>query len=118
MLDALWSGPGLMTGRQIHGAFPELAYTTIMTTLDRLYRKGVLLRESSGRAFAYRVRCSRQEWLRQTAFDSLADLLGACGSDAMLSTFVSAVGQRDAALLDELEALVLRERTRLRGAPE
>ena len=35
MLDALWSGPGLMTGRQIHGAFPELAYTTIMTTLDR-----------------------------------------------------------------------------------
>lgn len=114
ILEALWSAPGPVSGRQIHGAFPELAYTTIMTTLDRLYRKGVLLRESSGRAFAYRVRCSRQEWLRQTAFDSLADLLGAGGANAMLATFVSAIGKRDAALLDELEALVLRERTRLR----
>jgi predicted transcriptional regulator len=118
MLEALWSGPGPITGRQIHGAFPELAYTTVMTTLDRLYRKGVLVRESSGRAFAYRVRCSRQEWLRQMAFDSLADLLGEGGTNAMLSTFVSAVGKRDAALLDELEALVLSERVRLRVTQE
>jgi predicted transcriptional regulator len=118
ILDALWSGSGPLTGRQIHGAFPKLAYTTIMTTLDRLYRKGVLVRESSGRAFAYRVACSRQEWLREMAFDSLSDLLGEGGTNAMLSTFVSAVGKRDAALLDELEALVLSERVRLRGTQE
>jgi predicted transcriptional regulator len=89
-----------------------------MTTLDRLYRKGVLARESSGRAFAYGVQRSRQEWLRQMALDSLSDLLGEGGTNAMLSTFVSAVGKRDAALLDELEALVLSERARLRLAQE
>jgi predicted transcriptional regulator len=94
---------------------PNLAYTTLMTTLDRLYRKGMLLRQSSGRAFSYEVRCSRQHWLGELAFQSINRLLGPGDTNnAILSTFVSAVSRRDVALLDELDALVRHERERPR----
>jgi predicted transcriptional regulator len=94
---------------------PELAYTTIMTTLDRLYRKGLLLRDKDGRAFAYAPRCTRAELLSELISGHVADLLGAAEEGTvLLSTLVRAVGRTDAALLDELDALVQAERLRLR----
>lgn len=115
ILDVLWDRAEPATVRDIEDAFPDLAYTTIMTTLDRLHRKGVLQRERSGRAFAYQVRCSRDELLAQLASDHIVDLLPSKGSSRpILSMFVEAVGRRDAALLDELETLVRAERKRHR----
>jgi predicted transcriptional regulator len=100
----------------VRAAFPELAYTTLMTTLDRLYRKGVLVRRRRGRAFSYEPRCSRDELLGELASGRLADLLALSGaSSAMLSTLVRTVSRKDAALLDELDALVQAERRRLKG---
>jgi predicted transcriptional regulator len=104
-----------VTVRHVHQAFPELAYTTLMTTLDRLYRKGVLVRRSRGRAFAYEPRCSRDELLGELVSGHVADLLAASGaSTAILSTLVHAVARRDTALLDELDALVQAERARIK----
>jgi predicted transcriptional regulator len=115
VLEWLWSHDSAVTVRRVLVAFPDLAYTTLMTTLDRLYRKGVLRRRRRGRAFAYEPRCSRDELLGELASGHIADLLAASGaSTAILSTLVHAVGSRDAALLDELEALVQAERTRLK----
>jgi predicted transcriptional regulator len=115
LLELLWSQRHPATVRHIRRALPELAYTTIMTTLDRLYRKGLLLRHKDGRAFAYAVRCTRGELLSELISGHVADLLGAAEEGtALLSTLVRAVGQTDAARLDELEALVLAERLRLR----
>jgi predicted transcriptional regulator len=86
-----------------------------MTTLDRLYRKGVLVRGRRGRAFAYEPRCSRLELVGELASGHVTDLLAASGaSTVILSTLVRAVGRKDAALLDELDALVQAERTRLK----
>jgi predicted transcriptional regulator len=115
LLELLWSQRRPATVRNIRRALPELAYTTIMTTLDRLYRKGLLLRHKDGRAFAYSPRCTRAELLSELFSGQVADFLGTAEEGtALLSTLVRAVGRTDAALLDELEALVQAERLRLR----
>lgn len=115
VLEALWEESRPLTVRHVQQAFPALAYTTLMTTLDRLYRKGVLVRRRRGRAFAYQPRCSRDELLSELVSGHVTGFLGASGtSTAILSTLVQAVGRRDAALLDELDALVQAERLRLK----
>jgi predicted transcriptional regulator len=115
LLELLWARTRPATVRDIRRALPELAYTTIMTTLDRLYRKGLLQREKDGRAFAYAPRYTRGELLSELISGHIADLLGAAeGGSALLSTLVRTVGRTDAGLLDELSALVRAERLRLR----
>jgi predicted transcriptional regulator len=115
VLDLLWGQDRAVTVRHVHLAFPELAYTTLMTTLDRLYRKGILVRRRRGRAFAYEPGCSRDELLSKGLSGHVTDLLGASGaSTAILSTLVRAVGRKDVALLDELDALIEAERARLK----
>jgi predicted transcriptional regulator len=115
LLELLWAQQRPATVRHIANALPELAYTTIMTTLDRLYRKGLLLRERDGRAFAYTPRYTRDELLSELISGHVANLLGAAEEGTvLLSTLVRAVGRTDAALLDELGALVQAERLRLR----
>jgi predicted transcriptional regulator len=115
VLDLLWQQDRAATVRHVHLAFPELAYTTLMTTLDRLYRKGILMRRRRGRAFAYEPRCTRDELLSKRLSRHVTDLLAASdASIAILSTLVRVVGRKDAALLDELDALIEAERTRLK----
>ena len=115
VLELLWAQQCPATVGHIRRALPELAYTTIMTTLDRLYRKGLLLRDKDGRAFAYAPRYTRAELLSELISGHVADLLGAAEEGAvLLSTLVRVVGRTDAALLDELDALVQAERLRLR----
>jgi predicted transcriptional regulator len=115
VLELLWRQDRAVTVRHVHLAFPELAYTTLMTTLDRLYRKGILVRRLRGRAFAYEPRCSRDELLSKRLSGHVTDLLAASGaSTAILSTLVRAVGRKDVALLDELDVLIEAERMRLK----
>ena len=73
-----------------------VAYTTVMTTMDRLFKKGLLDRRKVGRAFVYRARATRQQL-----------------ENAVLSSLVDAVSERDRALLDELERLVREKRKEL-----
>ena len=115
VLEMLWSLGRSSTVRDVRLGFPELAYTTLMTTLDRLYRKGLVTRRRRGRAFAYEPRCSRDELLGEMVSGHVTTFLTVAGGDsAILSTLVRAVGRRDAALLDELDALIEAERTRLK----
>lgn len=115
VLEVLWARKRAATVRSVQPSFPRLAYTTLMTTLDRLYRKGVLRRFRLGRAFGYEPSCSRDELFGQMVSGQVADLMAACGdSTLLLSTLVQAVGHTDAELLDELEALVRAERERLK----
>ena len=108
VLDALWGRTGEARVRDLLPAFPGVAYTTVMTTLDRLFRKGMLERRKTGRAFAYRPRLTREALRSQLAGSAIATLLPG-EADAVrpiLSMFVDAVGERDRALLDELESLI------------
>lgn len=98
-----------------------LAYTTVMTTLDRLYKKGLLDRRMPDRAFLYSARFSQQEWERTQAENILTNFLTGpqASRELLLSSFLDAVGEHDTALLDELEKKIRRKRRELfrRGRP-
>lgn len=117
VLETLWSrgGPGCV--RDIQPQFPGVAYTTLMTTLDRLFRKGTLTREKTGRAFYYSPKASEQQLISQLAGSAFATLLPADAASVrpIMSMFVDTVGDRDHALLDELEQLVRARRDELKG---
>ena len=115
VLDALWDRGAAACVRDLQDRFPGVAYTTLMTTLDRLFRKGVLHRHKQGRAFVYHPAASRVELQSQLAGSALATLLPG-ETDAvrpLLSLFVNAVEARDHVLLDELEQLVRERRQAL-----
>jgi predicted transcriptional regulator len=120
VLEAIWQGPRPATVRDLQASFPRLAYTTLMTTLDRLHKKGVLDRAKAGRAFAYEPRFERSEMELRLATRSIEELLGAArGRSALaplLSCFVDAVSERDRLLLDDLERLLNAKRSRLERA--
>jgi predicted transcriptional regulator len=92
-----------------------LAYTTVMTTCDRLYKKGLLNRRKEDRAFFYSARFSRREWEEKRAGDFVAELLAGPqhSGELLISCLVDAVGHGDAALLDELEKKIRLKRREL-----
>jgi predicted transcriptional regulator len=121
VLEALWARTTPACVRDLQPQFPGVAYTTLMTTLDRLFRKGTLAREKSGRAFFYRPRSSQQDLVSELAGSTFATLLpgDAASVRPILSMFVDTVGDRDRGLLDELEALVRARRDELKkGEPK
>ena len=93
-----------------------------MTTLDRLFKKGLLERGRRERAFLYSARYGRADLERELAKGEIARLLGFASTRRtarpILSTFVEAVGEKDAILLDELERLVRERRRRTPGGGE
>ena len=117
VLEALWERDAPACVRDLQPQFPGVAYTTLMTTLDRLFRKGALLRAKSGRAFFYRPKSTQQEMISELAGSTFATLLpnDAAFARPILSMFVDTVGERDHALLDELEKLVKARRDELKG---
>jgi predicted transcriptional regulator len=86
----------------------EIAHTTVLTTLDRMYQKGYLLREKQGKAFVYTPRYTRGEFERGMAQEVLGALIGGLG-EPVLSTFVDLVGE-DGTKLDRLEELIRQKR--------
>jgi predicted transcriptional regulator len=113
VLERCWSLGREVSVRELVEAFDgALAYTTLMTTVDRLYKKRLLDRRREGRAFLYTARVSEDQLRRGVAADVIDSLLGEHHDEArpVMSTFVDALGERDRALLDELEELIRRRR--------
>jgi predicted transcriptional regulator len=94
-----------------------LAYTTVMTTMDRLYKKGLLDRVKCDRAFVYSARIGKSDWERQRTGDLLAGFLAGTqpSRDMLLSCLVDAVGEHDPNLLDQLEEKIQSKRRTLSG---
>ncbi|HKQ73745.1 MAG TPA: BlaI/MecI/CopY family transcriptional regulator [Blastocatellia bacterium] len=116
VMELIWKRPeraAEVSVRDIHLAFEgRLAYTTLMTTLDRLHKKGLLDRRKEGRAFFYSPRFSPNEFERGVARDLINALLGrgSEGVEPILACIIDAVSERDRALLDELERLIKEKR--------
>jgi len=89
-----------------------VAYTTVMTTMDRLFKKRLLARRKVGRAFVYRAAATRDELEGAVASELMQSLLQGHRGEPLplLSSLVDAVSERDRALLDELERLVREKR--------
>jgi predicted transcriptional regulator len=119
LLEALWERAPATVRDLVNpdGACHDLAYTTVMTTLDRLFKKNLLSREAEGRAFRYTPRFTREELHREVAGEAFRQLLDACSSSSLpLSYLVEILTERDAQLLDDLRQVVEAKRRQLRSA--
>jgi predicted transcriptional regulator len=107
VMNLAWAESGLtarqvcdrMTGRR------ERAYTTIMTTMDRLHRKGLLRRQKEGLAWRYEATTSKSAFEKALA-DSLASKILASHGDTALAAFVDATAEVDESLLVRLRQLI------------
>lgn len=102
VMERLWAADGTRTVRDIHtelAADRTLAYTTVMTVMDKLHRKGWLTRQPAGRAYAYLPTVTRERYT--------ADLMGEA---------LAASSDRSATLVAFLDRLTPGEATQLRAA--
>jgi predicted transcriptional regulator len=107
-MNILWTRGGATVLEVTQSLSSAPAYTTVMTTLDRLFKKGLLQREKKERAFIYSASLSSSEIERQRAAGLVHRLFAESSErpEMLLSCLVDAVDQYDAGLLDELEATV------------
>lgn len=93
VLSLLWAADEPLTPAAVlEGLGGDLAYTTAMTILSRLWQKGLVERESRGRAYAYSPAVSEAELIArrlQGALDHARD------REAALSRFVSSLSKKD-----------------------
>jgi predicted transcriptional regulator len=96
-LKALWrlEEANVKAVQGVVGETRPLAYTTIMTVLERLLRKGKLARRKVGRSFVYKALASQEE-LRRAAVRELLDGFFA-GSEDELLLFLGRAGEKAAA---------------------
>ena len=83
----------------------DLAYTTVLTTVRRLFDKGILGRVRDGRRYLYCSKMSRQQFHEQLA-QELMRSLPAAGREAALAALVDQVAEDDDEALDRLEAMI------------
>lgn len=86
----------------------DIAHTTVLTTLDRMHRKGYLTRDKQAKAFVYSPRYTRNEFERMMAQEVLGALMGH-SAETTLSTFVDLISD-DPGALDQLEAKIREKR--------
>jgi predicted transcriptional regulator len=94
VMAQLWSADEPLTVRDVHDQLErELAYTTVMTVLGRLAKKGLVRQERDGKAYRYAAASSRD----QMAASLMLDALGDVGEDrtAALVAFVDQVGPQE-----------------------
>lgn len=87
----------------------EAAYTTVMTTLSRLHKKGLLARDMKGKAYYYTARVTRKE-LSSTVTKQVVDGLLATFAEPAMAYFVEALGDTDPSKLDSLADLIDQKR--------
>jgi predicted transcriptional regulator len=115
LMEALWTRGSATVRELLDEEGLSLAYTTVMTTLDRLYKKRLLRRLPEGRAYRYSPAWSREELERAVAAETIHQLLeSGAGPSLPLSYLVEAVTEHDVRLLDDLQEALNRKRQELR----
>lgn len=111
-MEALWERGEGSVHHVVGWLNRPLAYNTVMTTLDRLYKKGLLVRSKHDRAYHYAPLLSRFEWQQKQAHHLVSAFLAGPRpvGQLLVSCLVDAVGQHDADLLDELERKIQMKR--------
>lgn len=117
LMELLWVLPEASVAtvhQQLNG---RLAYTTVMTTLDRLFKKGILQRRKHGRAFLYSAAVSRDQFKQGLVKKAMDRLLAEHHKETapLMAFLVETFQQYDARLLDELERLIQHARERNKG---
>lgn len=108
VLEHLWAS-GLACAQSTHeqlAAERELSLSTVQSTLERLVRKQLLLREKAGRAFRYRPAVSRDHLTASL----VAELVASLRQPSAATGFVDVAQPVDEATLQTLEAWIERQR--------
>lgn len=115
LMERLWF-LGETSVRDLQGEFASrLAYTTVMTTLDRLYKKGMLQRRKVGKAYLYVPALDQPQYRERLAQHLIGMALGeGHHKHAVLSSFVDAVSESDQQMLDRLDLLIKAKQRALR----
>ncbi len=113
VMETIWASPEAVCVDDVRRALARrgknAAYTTVMTTLARLYKKGLLGRETRGKAYYYTAQVSRRE-LGSTMAQQVIDGLLATFAEPAMSYFVDALGDSDPSKLDLLTTLIEKKR--------
>jgi predicted transcriptional regulator len=119
VLSVLWRRGSATVREVIDYGDVQREYNTVMTTLARLFKKGLLDRtgEPHSRAYRYVPRHrTRAEWQRELVIEAVKQVLSMDTTASLpLSYLVEAVSDHDAGLLDDLQRLVDEKRQKLRG---
>jgi len=103
VMEVVWDEGGWINTREVLEALADerqLAYTTVMTILVKLWKKGLLERRKDGRAYAYHSMNTREEWTARR----MGELLEVADNrSAALSHFVSDMSKSD---VDQLRRLL------------
>lgn len=118
LLQEVWARGNGTVREILENGNLTIAYTTAMTTLDRLFKKNLLTRVPEGRAFRYSPCVTQEQMQRAAAGQAIRQLLESGPSSLPLSYLVEAVTEHDIQLLDELQELVDRKRRELRKQDE
>src|SRR5437867_10755695 len=111
-MDRLWSWGGSATVRDLVDELRrdrEIAYTTVMSTMDNLHRKGWLAREKDGKAYRYTATASREEYSARLMREALD---GGGDTEAVLSHFVAQMGGAESEVLRTVVGRLTRRRPR------
>lgn len=113
IMDVVWDARGPVcvddVRRALQARGKDSAYTTVMTTLGRLHKKGLLARDMKGKAYYYSARVSRRE-LSSTVTRQVIDGLLATFAEPAMSYFVEALSNSDPSKLDSLAELIENKR--------
>jgi predicted transcriptional regulator len=111
VMDRIWNQDGTTTVREIFdelAAEREIAYTTVMSTMDNLHTKGWLARERDGKAYRYWPTLTREQHSAQLMREALD---GGGRSELVLSHFLEQISPEESARLrDALRRLARRAR--------
>ncbi len=87
----------------------EVAYTTVMTTVSRLFDKGLLERHKDGRRYVYHPAMDRTAFIEAMTREVLGSL-PPVGQEVAVALLVERVAEADDGELDRLEALIQERR--------
>jgi predicted transcriptional regulator len=102
IMQLVWDHDGPVTVRDLLGELGRervIAYTTVMSTMDNLHRKGWLDRAKDGKAYRYTATASREEYSARLMQEALAD---GGDTEAVLRHFVEQIGGAESEVLRSL----------------
>ena len=112
IMEIVWDEGASFSVSHIHKHLEsrrQIAYTTVMTTITRLFKKGLLTRDKEGKKYIYTAKMSREEFIEATT-RQVMESLPQVGKDVAVAYLVEQIAEADEHELDRLEALIQAKR--------
>jgi predicted transcriptional regulator len=104
VMEVLWSDGECHVRHVVQRLGRPIAYTTVMTTLDRLFKKNLACRRMCGHYYVYSALATCQQWRDRVVHDLVAKLLAGPGasSEILLASLLDAIGRQKPKLLKKV----------------